>query len=40
MYKESANWISGYQWTLGVTKDVTMEQFWGWEKVESIDGLG
>ena len=29
--------IAGYQWTLGKVKDLIMEQFWTWAK---LDGLG
>ena len=29
--------ISGDQWTLSEAKDVTMEQFWKWSKVDGLD---
>ena len=38
--KESDNDLAEDQWNLGATKDVTMEQFWDWAKVDSIDGSG
>ena len=38
--KELSKGIAGYQWTLGATKDVTMKQFWDWDKVEAINRSG
>ena len=37
-YKESEMGLSGDQWNMGAKKDVTMEQLWAWDKVDSIDG--
>ena len=39
-YKELSKGIDGDQWTLGATKDVTMEKFWTWAKVDYLDALG
>ena len=35
-FKESAKELTGYQWTLGKTKDVAMERFWTREKEYSL----
>ena len=37
-YKESEMGLSGDQWNMGAKNDVTMEQLWAWDKVDSIDG--
>ena len=37
MCKDSLKLISGYQRTLGATKDVAFEQFWYQSKVDAID---
>ena len=34
--KDSAKVLAGYQWSLGATNYVTMEQFWTWVKSDSI----
>ena len=39
-YKEATKGLSGDQWSLGLAKGVSMEQFWNWAKVDAIDGSG
>ena len=39
-WKDLAKGLVGDQWTLGAAKDVNMEQFWSWVKVDFIDGSG
>ena len=34
--KDSEKVLAGYQWSLGATNYVTMEQFWTWVKSDSI----
>ena len=29
--------IDGYQWTLGATKNITMDQVWTWVKLYGVD---
>ena len=36
--KELEKGVSGYQWALGETKYVTMEQFCTWDNVDALDG--
>ena len=38
--KDSVKGISGYQWTIGPTKDVTMEQIWTWTKMYDTTDQG
>ena len=38
--KESAQGVDGDQWTLGLAKDVTMEQLWTWVKIYGFDVSG
>ena len=39
-YNESAKGLAGYQWNLGATKNVIMEQLWAWAKLGAINGVG
>ena len=39
-YKELVKGLDGYQWTLGQTKDVTMEKFWTWSNTDANNGSG
>ena len=32
--------ISGYEWSLGVTNDVTTEKFLTWTNIDALDGSG
>ena len=38
--KDLEKGISRYQWNLGGTNNVTIEQFWDWVKLNAIDGAG
>ena len=36
--KDLAKGLDGDQWNTGKAKSVTIEKFWNWDKVESIEG--